>query len=164
MSEAKKWADYYLVAGPAAAVLIGLLFVALSINRKAIAGHHQLGGLARQAIYALASIVVVSLLVLIPDQSSAALGAELLVGAVVMLLLAVRRQIRRLRAMSAAQRTEFVPLAAVYDGAMLLIAAGGIAITANSSSGLYLLVPATIALAVLAIANSWKLTLLDSGA
>jgi len=36
-------------------VLIGLLFVALSINRAAITAHPHLGGQARQAIYALAS-------------------------------------------------------------------------------------------------------------
>ena len=36
-TEAEAWVDFYLVAGPSAAVLIGLLFVALSINREAIA-------------------------------------------------------------------------------------------------------------------------------
>jgi hypothetical protein len=145
-------------------VLIGLLFVALSINRAAIAAHPHLGGQARQAIYALASILVVSLLVLIPDQSTAALGAELLSGALLNLLLAVRRQVRRLRAMPTTARSSFAPLVAVYDGAMLLIVAGGVALTAGFNSALYLLAPAMIALALLAIANSWKLTLLGSEA
>jgi hypothetical protein len=36
LTEAEAWVDFYLVAGAAAAVLIGLLFVALSINREAI--------------------------------------------------------------------------------------------------------------------------------
>jgi hypothetical protein len=143
-------------------VLIGLLFVALSVNRAAIAAHPHLGGQARQAIYALASILVVSLLVLIPDQSTAALGAELLSGALLNLLLAVRRQVRRLRAMPATARSAFAPLVAVYDGAMLLIVAGGVASAAGFNSALYFLVPAVIALGLLAIANSWKLTLVGS--
>ena len=86
LNEAHKWADFYLVAGPSAAVLIGLLFVTLSINRTAVEAHPPLGGQARQAVYALASILVVSLLVLIPNQSSAALGVELLIGALLNLL------------------------------------------------------------------------------
>ena len=143
-------------------MLIGLLFVALSINRAAIAAHPHLGGQARQAIYALASILVVSLLVLIPDQSTAALGAELLSGTLLNLLLAVPRQVRRLRAMPTTARIAFAPLVAVYDGAMLLIVAGGVAFAAGFHSALYLVAPAVIALALLAIANSWLLTLAGS--
>ena len=44
---------------------------------------------------------------------------------------------------------------------MLLIAAGGVALAAGFDSGLYFLVPAVIALALLAIANSWTLTLVS---
>jgi hypothetical protein len=157
---AQKWADFYLVAGPSAAVLIGLLFVALSINRAPIAAHHHLGGQARQAVYALVTILAVSLVVLIPDQSSAALGAELIAGGILNLALAIPRQSRRLRAMPVSVRTRFVPLAAVYDGAMVLIAAGGVALAAGLDSGLSFVAPAVIALALLAIANSWQLTLL----
>jgi hypothetical protein len=161
LNEAHKWADFYLVAGPSAAVLIGLLFVALSINRTAVEAHAPLGGQARQAVYALASILVVSLLVLIPNQSTTALGVELLIGAFLNLLLAVRRQVRRLHATPAAERRVATLLVAIFDGSMLLIAAGGAALAAGFNSGLYFLVPAVIALALLAIANSWTLTLVS---
>jgi hypothetical protein len=68
LSGAEAWVDFYLVAGASAAVLIGLLFVGLSINRQAIAAEAHLGGQARQAIFALVSVFVLSLLLLIPDQ------------------------------------------------------------------------------------------------
>jgi hypothetical protein len=45
---------------------------------------------------------------------------------------------------------------------MLLIVAGGVALTAGFNSGLYFLAPAVVALALLAIANSWILTLAGS--
>jgi hypothetical protein len=151
-----------LVAGSSAAVLIGLLFVALSIHGARIAAHPYRGGQARQAVYALASIIVVSLLVLIPDQSAGALGAELLVGALLNLLLAVRRQVRRLHAMPVTARRASAVGVAIYDGAMLPIVAGGVALTAGFDSGLYFLAPAVIALVLLAIGNSWILTLVDS--
>ena len=157
--EAQKWADFYLVAGPSAAVLIGLLFVALSINRTVVEAHAHLGGQARQAIYALGSILVISLLVLIPDQSTTALGIELILGALLNLLLAVRRQARRLRRTPIAMRRSSELLMAIFDGALLLIIAGGVVLVAGSDSGFKVLVPAVIALALLAIANSWSLTL-----
>jgi hypothetical protein len=143
-------------------VLIGLLFVALSIHGAAVAAHPYRGCQARQAIYALASIIVVSLLVLIPDQSAAALWVELIVGALLNLLLAVWRQVRRLHAMPARARRLSAAGIAIYDCAMLLIVAGGVALTAGFNSGLYFLAPAVIALALLAIANSWILTLVSS--
>jgi hypothetical protein len=142
-------------------VLIGLLFVALSIN-VAVAAHPYRGGQARQAVYALASILVISLLVLIPDQSATALGAELIIGALLNLLLAIRRQVRRLRAMLATERRVAAVGVTIYNGAMLLIVVAGVALTAGVNSALRFVAPAVIALALLAIANSWILTLVDS--
>ena len=51
---------------------------------------------------------------------------------------------------------------AIYDSAMMLIVAGGVVLCAGLSSGLYVLAPAVIALALLAIVNSWVLTLVSS--
>jgi cell division protein FtsW (lipid II flippase) len=90
-TEAEAWVDFYLVAGPSAAVLIGLLFVALSINREAIAAHAHFRGQARQTIYALVYVFVISLVVLVPDQADWALGAELLCAALLNLVVAIPR-------------------------------------------------------------------------
>lgn len=62
-------------------------------------------------------------------------------------------------AMAPAVRRSFAPLVAVYDGSMLLIMAADASLAADFDSALYLLAPAVIALALLAIANSWRLTL-----
>ena len=59
MNDAEAWTDFYVTAGASAAVLIGLLFVALSINREAITRHPHLGGQALQSIFALVSVFVV---------------------------------------------------------------------------------------------------------
>jgi hypothetical protein len=98
LSNPEAWNEFYLTTGAAAAVLTGLLFVALSINRELIATHAHLGGQARQAIYALASVLVLSLVLLIPEQSTFALSVEILVGALVNLGLAIPRQVRRMKA------------------------------------------------------------------
>ena len=162
MNDGKAWTDFYLTAGASAAVLTGLLFVALSINRETIPKHPHLGGKARQAIYALVSVFVVSLLVLIPDQSTAALGAELILGASVQLALAIPRQIRRMRSTVSTERRSFALLIAVYDAAMLLIFAAGVGLAADADFALRLLAPAIIALTLLAIVNCWTLTLVGT--
>jgi hypothetical protein len=163
MNNAEAWTDFYVTAGASAAVLIGLLFVALSINREMIARHPHLGGQARQTIFALVAVFVVSLVVLIPDQSTAALGAELIVGASVLLAHAIPRQVRRMRATVSAERRDFALLVAVYDAAMLLIFAAGVTLAADGGFAFKLLAAAVIALALLAIRNSWRLALVADG-
>jgi hypothetical protein len=159
LTEAEAWVDFYLVAGAAAAVLIGLLFVALSINREATTQPH-FGGQALQAVFALVSIFVVSLLVLIPDQTDSALGAELLCGALFTLVRVVPRQKRRLIATPPTEWRVNALIVAVFDGAMLLILAAGVGLVAGFDFTLFLLAPAVIALTLLAIVISWTLTLI----
>lgn len=144
-------------------MLIGLLFVALSINREATAAQPHLGGQSRQALYALVCVFVVALVVLIPDQSNSALGAELIAGTFLNLLLAVPRQARRLTATAPAERMRYAQRVAVYDGTALLIMAAGVGLAAGHGFAFYLLAAAVIAYTLLAIANSWNLTLLGVG-
>lgn len=162
LSEAEAWIEFYLTAGASAAVLTGLLYVALSINRDKIAAHPHLGGQARQAIYALASVFVLSLIMLIPEQSTSALSAELLAGAFVNLAFAIPRQIRRMTTTVPAERRTFAFLVAVFDGSLLLVVAAGVSLAAGFDFALSLLAPAVIALTLLAISNSWRLTLVDT--
>ena len=161
-TEAEAWVDFYLVAGPSAAVLIGLLFVALSINRETVAAHAHFRGQARQAIYALVYVFVISLVVLIPDQADWALGAELLCGALLNLVVSIPRQVRGMTTTHPTERRRFALVIAVYNGAMLLIMAAGIGLIAGFDGALFLLAAAVIAFSLLAIANSWTLTLISS--
>jgi hypothetical protein len=162
LTEAEAWADFYLVAGASAAVLIGLLFVALSINREAVAVHAHFRGQARQAIYALVYVFVISLVVLIPDQADWALGAELLCGALLNLVVAIPRQVRGMTTTPPAARRKFALVIAVYNGAMFLIMAAGTGLIAGFDGALFFLAAAVIALSLLAIANSWTLTLIST--
>jgi hypothetical protein len=113
-----------VVAGASAAVLIGLLFVALSINREATAAPH-LGGQARQTIYALVSVFILSLVVLIPDPSNSASARELIAGALLNLVITMPRQMRRMRTTVPSKRMSYALTVSVYDGTLLLILAEG---------------------------------------
>ena len=62
----------------ASAALTGLVFVAVSINLEKVLRYPSLPGRARESITQLFSVLIISTLCLIPNQSMAALGWQLL--------------------------------------------------------------------------------------
>jgi hypothetical protein len=81
---AESWHDFYLTAGAAAATLVGLLFVGLSINLDAVTADEGSGLrlLAEQAFSNFVFVLLIALFVLIPNQDAASLTVELgIVGA-----------------------------------------------------------------------------------
>lgn len=80
---AQDWSDFALIMGGASGALTGLLFVAVSLNRDRIAGHRALRGQAGQTLVLFVLPLLLSLLLVLPGASAAALGAGLLVLAAV---------------------------------------------------------------------------------
>lgn len=79
--DAAQWSDLFVASAGAAAALAGLVFVAVSINLKPILAQRGLPERALQTVLMLLIVVVISIVGLIPGQSQAALGIELLVVA-----------------------------------------------------------------------------------
>jgi len=77
------WTDFSVGILGAAATLVGLLFVAVSINLTQILAMEGLPARAGQTLLFLATALFAALFVLIPGQRHWALSAELLVLAVV---------------------------------------------------------------------------------
>jgi hypothetical protein len=77
--DAGEWSDFFVAVAGASAALAGLVFVAVSINVDRILGLPGLPDRALATVMLLLSVVLVSLLALIPGQSRGALAAELLV-------------------------------------------------------------------------------------
>jgi hypothetical protein len=76
--EISPWKDLFVASAGAAAALAGLVFVAVSINIERILKYDGLPERALQTVLLLLSVVLVSIIGLIPGQSRIALGAELL--------------------------------------------------------------------------------------
>ena len=74
------WHDYFGMLGAAAATLLGLLFVSVSINAEVILGsaHKHAMRLAEQAFHNYIAAVVVSLVAFFPGISNESLGATIL--------------------------------------------------------------------------------------
>jgi hypothetical protein len=74
------WQQFYEMLGSAAATLLGLLFVSVSMNAEIILGsvHQQSRRLAEQAFQNYLAVLVVSLLVCLPSNGHESLGYTLL--------------------------------------------------------------------------------------
>jgi len=72
------WGDFGTAAATAAAALAGLLFIAVSINLKAILAGKSLPARAALTLVLFATPLIASLLLIVPGQSRVALAAELL--------------------------------------------------------------------------------------
>jgi hypothetical protein len=150
------WEELFLAQAGASAALTGLLFVAVSINLTRILEVRGLVGRAGEAIVLLVDVLVVSTLVLVPDQPRAALGTELLVVGLVAWSILVVIHVRAVRGWVPSRsvlagRVVMAQVAALpfpVAGASLLLQAGG---------GLYCLVPGVVLCLVVAVFNAWVL-------
>jgi len=70
------WFGFYAVIGAAAATLLGLLFVAVSMNAAAMlgVGHETAKRLAEQAFQNYQAVLLISLLALFPDMNTSTFG------------------------------------------------------------------------------------------
>jgi hypothetical protein len=75
------WHDFAVALAGAAAVLAGLVFLAVSINIGRILVIPGLPGRAGESVVLFLGVLVNCALVLVPRQSAAALGVELLISA-----------------------------------------------------------------------------------
>lgn len=79
---AQDWSNFAIVIGGASGALTGLLFVAVSLSRDRIAGHAALRAQAGQTLVLFMLPLLLALLLVLPGASAAALGAGLVVLAV----------------------------------------------------------------------------------
>jgi hypothetical protein len=75
----QRWHDFYVVAGTAAATLVGLLFVGLSLHLRAVLSRSEVRSLARVTLANFGLLLIVSLFMVIPEGQSAA-STQLLVS------------------------------------------------------------------------------------
>jgi hypothetical protein len=80
---AERWTDFGVGIAGASAALAGLVFVAVSINLSRILEYRNLPGRAALTLYLFVTPLVVGILLLVPGQSGAALGGELLAAGLV---------------------------------------------------------------------------------
>ena len=150
------WSELYVAMAGAAAALLGLLFVAVSINLEQVLRIAWLPLRAGETLGVLVVLLATAVFVLVPGQSPTALGLELAGTGLVLLGCDGALRVRRGRPAGAPARSIVVPAVIVACTGAPLVAAGA-TLVAGAGGGLYWTVPAPVAGFVGAVFNAWVL-------
>lgn len=155
----QSWHDFYVVAGTAAATLIGLLFVGLSLHLRAVLSRSEVRSLARVTLANFGLGLVVSLFMVSPHKEASDLSLQLIVSGAVSLgliapsiVVAVRSHTRTLQPYRLVMR--FGLSAFSYAG---VIVSGALLAQGSDDAALSWLVAITVVLLVVSLRNSWDL-------
>jgi hypothetical protein len=150
-----EWSDFTVTTGGAAAALVGLLFVAVTLRIDEISRAPDLRSRAAQTLTLFAVAMVVAIVLTVPDQPEWVLGAELIViavlGGAIMLTLNSRAQ----RVSHEDPIAQLLDKYGTHATTIALIGVAGIATVLKARWGIYLLVPAQLAALVGGVLSAW---------
>ncbi len=157
----KDWHDFYMLVGTAAATLVGLTFVAITIGAGTLTRQHEAGvhAFVTPTVVHFAAILFACLIILAPFETQGSLGAALLLEGVLgiaysgWLVLFMRRH-KLTKTVDLTDRVWYALAPAV--GYLILAAAAG-ALLANAPVSLTLLATAQGVLLVASIRNAWDM-------
>lgn len=133
------WRDMFVAFATVCAALLGLFFVAISLQIRELERHPIELNRALQGLHVLLFGLVIALLVLIPRQPTSVLGTELIVAQLAYALLTLPSGIRRI---SRVHVPPIVKITAVVGIALMgLVIAAGVSLILDFGPGLYLVLP-----------------------
>jgi hypothetical protein len=151
------WSDLFVACAGASAALAGLVFVAVSINIDRILKFKGLPERAVVTLLLLVTVLLVSIVGLVPGQSRVALGAELLgVGIVSATLIALFTVHSSLRGPGEPPYRFILRVMMVVAGTLPFLIGGG-SVLADAGGGLYWIFAGIIFALATALTNAWVL-------
>jgi hypothetical protein len=154
-----EWETFYLLAGTAAATLIGLLFVAVSINIEAFRqrAYADLQLFATLTFNCFFYVLLIALIFLIPGLSALGLGLPLSVLGLLGLGNALLQQRRARRFQSRRGATNIASRFLIPIVGLLGLAIAGILLMARIAPSLYAVIVVIVFLLGSASVNAWVL-------
>lgn len=152
-----EWTDLFVATAGASAALAGLVFVAVSINLERILSFRGLPERALETLLFLVSVLLVSVVALIPGQSHVALGLELLAVALAIDAVVLRQPTIQVEAGEEMRRSWRVSRWTLRLVATVPFPIGAVSLIAESGGGLYWLVAGIVLAIAAAVANAWVL-------
>jgi len=153
------WQPMFEMVAQAVVTLTGLLFIGLSINLRAIVGHPAQMARAREGLIALSVLLILAVLILIPEQGRVALGIELLVLSILVLVVGMRLQSSTLQHLPAHRRRAWRIRLIGLNGGTLAITMAGAGLVTRELGGLLWLVPTILTCLLWSTYNAWSLVI-----
>jgi hypothetical protein len=154
--DASEWTDFFVAGAGASAALTGLVFVAVSINVDRILRLQGLPDRALATVLLLLSVVLVSLIGLIPGQSRTGLAGELLGVGLVFSVITLALT-RRSTAGRGGHRLNTVFLWLLVGLGTVPVVLGAVSLFAEAGGGLYWVAAGIVLATTGAVANAWVL-------
>jgi hypothetical protein len=152
-----EWQNFFTAQVGASAALLGLLFVSISINLTRILSYPTLPGRAFGALMILLVVLIISSLLLVPQQPMALIGAEILIIGAIAWVGIARIDMGVLNTTPSDRKMRATALIVLNQASLILYVACGIVTLSAGKVGLYLLVPAIVASFVKAALDAWVL-------
>lgn len=149
------WGVFATIVGGAAAALLGLLFVAVSIRIQVIAGSMELRLRAAQTLSLFTAMLLMAVLLAVPGQPARVLGIEVIVLAVLtaVTLLVLDRRATGPSPTSLGRAIQRINPNVVTS--VTLLAAGILVVVVIGEVGIYVLVPAVFVAFVGGVLSAW---------
>ncbi len=151
------WGNFFVSELTASATLTGLIFVGVSVNLKTIATRATLTNRALEALVALIVVLFTCSLLLIPGQTSLAIGIEVLLFGLINWMIISFLQLNSLRQMQPQYRLQFVPYILLSQSAALSFVSAGVVLLILGMGGLYWIAAATLLSFLAAFTDAWIL-------
>jgi hypothetical protein len=152
-----EWSDFFVAQAGASAALAGLIFVGLSINLDRIVHYPHMLYRAGAALVVLLSILVISSLMLAPQDSMRAYGLEALGAGAIAWLVTTWLTFRGMRETPGEFRSRARDALIRVQFSTVPMVIAGIVILSSGSNGLYWLLAGFLAGFIVAIAEGWVL-------
>jgi hypothetical protein len=154
--DASEWTDFFVAGAGASAALAGLVFVAVSINVDRILGFEGMPERALATVMLLLSVLLVSLIGLMPGQSRSALAGELL-GVGLLFAVLIFRLTSRSMAGHEERRARTVGRWLQVGLGTVPFVLGAVSLFAEAGGGLYWVAAGIMLATAGAVINAWVL-------
>jgi hypothetical protein len=151
------WQLLFSTLANATAALVGLLFIALSLNLRTIIKVPLHTARAREAVAGMLGLLFISVLMLIPGQGRLVLGSEMIVGSLIFLGLGVWLRANTLSKVPRREWTGLILRHVLVNLGMVALLIAGISLIAERGGGLYWLVPTILLNLATSLYNAWIL-------
>jgi modulator of FtsH protease len=151
------WGNFFVAEVSASAALAGLIFVGISLNLTKILSFSVLPNRGGQALMLLVNVVLVSSMMLIPDQPPVARGVEVLAGGLILWWAITAIDLRSRKEVPADHRRPVIANLVLNQVATLMYVAAGVLLLVLGDAALIALVPAIFFSVIKAMSDAWVL-------